>query len=513
MFHSSVPVAGELFHNRRQELERLLALVRSLQTEAPSWLAILGQRKVGKTSLLMELARVANRPSVRFLLLDVLEAAPPSLEVFRVYALRALDRVLGKDLGVSLERLAHRPPDFRSALSRSSSFLSLPAAMRAEILEISERDMDSSALRFCLDLPEQLARALDLHMLVAIDEFQELASLSSGRRAPDLIPLIRSVWQKHNRVGYVISGSARSVITRLITDRHSPFFQHFALMELGPFSREDAISLLVERSPRGRKISAGLAATAADTLGGHPFYLQLLGEELVAQSPPMDRAALKGALQELLFSRNGRLALFFNNEFHRLVGRSTYLAATLSALAEGPKRLTDVATTIRASTGSTVRYLERLGDAVSHDDDGRYQLTDRVFALWLSWRRPGGSVVPMTLVGDEAERRVAQHLASLGFDLVYQSRASRGAFDLLALRAGHHLGVQVKRSSLPLRFSKAEWNRMHADARRFGWDWIVAAVAEADEVTLLDPAGARKAREVRLGAKASIENLLTWLDD
>ena len=258
MFHSSVPVAGELFHNRRQELERLLALVRSLQTKAPSWLAILGQRKVGKTSLLMELARVANRPSVRFLLLDVLEAAPPSLEVFRVYALRALDRVLGKDLGVSLERLAHRPPDFRSALSRSSSFLSLPAAMRAEILEISERDMDSSALRFCLDLPEQLARALDLHMLVAIDEFQELASLSSGRRAPDLIPLIRSVWQKHNRVGYVISGSARSVITRLITDRHSPFFQHFALMELGPFSREDAISLLVERSPRGPRYPLAL---------------------------------------------------------------------------------------------------------------------------------------------------------------------------------------------------------------------------------------------------------------
>ncbi len=33
----------------------------------------------------------------------------------------------------------------------------------------------------------------------------------------------------------------------------------------------------------------------------------------------------------------------------------------------------------------------------------------------------------MTVVGDEAEKTVARHLARLGFDLVYQSRASRGA--------------------------------------------------------------------------------------
>ena len=38
----------------------------------------------------------------------------------------------------------------------------------------------------------------------------------------------------------------------------------------------------------------------------------------------------------------------------------------------------------------------------------------------------------MTIVGDEAEQAVAAFLAGLGFDLVYQSRASRGAFDLLA---------------------------------------------------------------------------------
>ena len=144
-------------------------------------------------------------------------------------------------------------------------------------------------------------------------------------------------------------------------------------------------------------------------------------------------------------------------------------------------------------------------------EDGLYELTDPVFGLWLSWRQPGGSIVPMTLVGDDAERQVAEHLARLGFDLVYQSRASRGSFDLLALRAGAHLGIQVKRSALPLRFPAAAWDRMAADAERFGWRWVVAAVTAEGSVTLLDPSRARRGREARIDVGAAIDNLLAWL--
>ncbi len=118
----------------------------------------------------------------------------------------------------------------------------------------------------------------------------------------------------------------------------------------------------------------------------------------------------------------------------------------------------------------------------------------------------------MKLVGNEAELRVAEHLASLGFELVYQSRASRGAFDLLAIRGGRQLGVQVKRSALPLRFPKTAWARMACDAARFGWVFCIAAVSPEGEVALLDPARATKRKEVRIGEEARIDNLLTWLE-
>src|SRR5262249_40525193 len=157
----------------------------------------------------------------------------------------------------------------------------------------------------------------------------------------------------------------------------------------------------------------------------------------------------------LVFSKTGRLGLYFENEYHRLVGASTAQAAVLDALAEGPRKLTEVARAVRAGAPSTAPYLERLGGAGPRRNDRPYDFADHGLADWLRWRGPGGTVVPMTLLGDEAERAVAEHLAGLGFDLVYQSRASRGAFDLLALRGPAQLGVQVKRGDLPLRFAKA----------------------------------------------------------
>ena len=100
-----------------------------------------------------------------------------------------------------------------------------------------------------------------------------------------------------------------------------------------------------------------------------------------------------------------------------------------------------------STTSFTVRYLDRLGDAVSHDDDGRYQLTDRVFALWLSWRRPGGSVV----THDVGRRRSRASCGPAPGQPRLRSRVSVTGLPLHSifwLSVTAHLGVQVKRSSL-----------------------------------------------------------------
>ncbi|MBN8611656.1 MAG: ATP-binding protein [Deltaproteobacteria bacterium] len=509
-YRTARPAEGGQFHDRVEALARLERVSRSLVRGESKWLVLFGHRKIGKTSLLREAARRLETARLRFVLFDVFETMPVSLDVFRRFAAHVLDACL-VDLGASARANCDRPTDLRAALMASKSFARLPTRLRTELLELGDRPADAALARFALDLPEQLAQALGLHVVVTIDEFQELAVLGSARKA-DPLPLMRSLWQKHARVAYVVSGSSRSMLTELVSSERSPFFQHFDPMELGPFEEKDAIALVTEAAPKGRAVPVAIARRAYEILSGSPFYLSLFGDALTTLDPPYDDDALEAALREVLFSPTGRLSLYFDAEHQRIVGRSAGLAAVLDALAEGPLRASDVGTRIRADSGTTVRSLERLRDTVEKQADGRYAIVDRAYAAWLRWRGPRGTAVPMSLVGDEAERLVAETLASLGFDLVYQSRASRGTFDLLAMRGRLPLGVQVKRSPVPLRFTANEWKRLQADGKRFGWRAVVASVSPEGDVVWLDPGEAKRGKEIRLTETAAIENLGVWLD-
>lgn len=179
MYSTSIPVTAASFFDRESELDRLRDLVRQLLADAPAWLAIIGPRKIGKTSLLLELARRTEDPEVVFTVIDCFEELPLAPEIFRRYALRAVDGALGSDLGASLEALAASPKEFRSALQHSARFNALPPALRSLVLELTELSTPTDRFRDLLDLPERLAEALGLRFVMVWDEFQELASLAS----------------------------------------------------------------------------------------------------------------------------------------------------------------------------------------------------------------------------------------------------------------------------------------------------------------------------------------------
>lgn len=509
-FQSNVPISGPGFSNRSSELARLDEVARRLGEGEPTWLAILGARKVGKTSLVLEFAR-RHRADLAVIDVDVSQWAPLTWDVFRVLAARAADVLAGAATGISHEALLIDEAAWRREVPATELFARLPPTARASLASLPELDGPELA-RAALGLPEAIAQAMDVRAVVAIDEFQDLAALAAGRGGVDPFPILRGVWQRHRRIAYVVSGSERSMMLEMVSSEASPFFQHFSVMELDVLGADDAIALLVDGSPADRRIDAALAARAVDVIGTHPFHLQMLGEALVAAPGPYREADLKAAVQGLVFARAGRLSLFFAREWDARVGRASTLAATLEALAAGKRRLTDIAAAIGAPSGATLRYLERLGDSVTRADDGTWRLTDPLFARWIEWRSPGGSVVPMRVLGDEGEQAAARSLSRLGFELVYQSLGSRGAFDLLATRGHHVLAVQVKRRPLPLRFTKAEWARMVADAKRMGWRWVIAAVDDST-VRVLDPGLATKRGEVRLGERAEIANLLAWIDE
>ncbi|MFW5740179.1 MAG: hypothetical protein ACOC1F_07420 [Myxococcota bacterium] len=187
MFGTNKPVTADAFFDREDILQRLSDAVRQLQAGSPKWLALIGVRRIGKTSLLLELARREHRQErLTFVVLDLLEETPLSPEVFRWYAARVVEALLGHEVGTSLSLMVGRPADFRRALQRAPSFTKLSEATRVSLNELPDAKVDAGFVRAALSLPERLATELDLRVLVAIDEFQELAQLAGAG------PVVRS---------------------------------------------------------------------------------------------------------------------------------------------------------------------------------------------------------------------------------------------------------------------------------------------------------------------------------
>ena len=159
--------------------------------------------------------------------------------------------------------------------------------VRNELDRLPEQKPSADMMRRWLQLPEDICQALDRGVVIAIDEFQELGALERRGFAP--FPLMRAVWQRHERCASIISGSAPSLLRELVTSRHSPFFQHFALFDLEPFSTDDAVSLLVESSPPDRRIAPWLAKRIVEVVGWESVYLQLVGETIVTEAPRTTR--------------------------------------------------------------------------------------------------------------------------------------------------------------------------------------------------------------------------------
>lgn len=212
-------------------------------------------------------------------------------------------------------------------------------------------------------------------------------------------------------------------------------------------------------------------------MNGHPFYLQVIGEELCLASSDqtITPEIYKSVIQQTLFDSTGRLHLYFNGQYIRHIKQSASLEKVLISIAEGHHRVSEVARDIGVVTGVASSWIGRLVamDLVKKVDD-TYQFCDPVFGLWIVGTRSiRRATIAPSILGDEGERQVARHLGREGFHLVYQSRASRGAFDLLALLNSFAVGLQVKTiREYPVYVEAEEYTRMEVWGQKLGWEPI-----------------------------------------
>jgi serine/threonine-protein kinase len=227
----------EEFFGRTQEIKRIYA---RLNATPPGSISIVGDRKIGKSSLLNYIYARPNRQ-------QNLEAPDKTVMVF-------LD--LQEEKGMSMQSFVGK-------------------LLGIANMELRGR-LDVSDCALSLDGIKDLVQRLDgagFRLAILLDEFE--AVTTNPNFSLEFFSFLRFL-ANHYDVAYITS-SARDLQVLCHTQeiKDSPFFNIFSTMRLSVFQREEALSLISVPSERAGKPLQAHAQQILDIAGLFPFFLQM----------------------------------------------------------------------------------------------------------------------------------------------------------------------------------------------------------------------------------------------
>ena len=214
-------VRGPHFADRINELDELTREMRSL-----SRIFLISPRRYGKTCLLLNLIDRLGKLKIPAVYIDL--NAHPDLKSFAA--------VLTTETTQALETNKEKLIRLVSGFQRLRPNVSVGADGSLSVgLEVSDHEKDPlAAVLEGLDNAERLARKKRKKLVVIIDEFSDLAKYDGKI----IEKALRSEIQKHEHIGYLMSGSKQSVMLAMVQERSRAFYKLGRIMELGPIPRD-----------------------------------------------------------------------------------------------------------------------------------------------------------------------------------------------------------------------------------------------------------------------------------
>lgn len=377
------PATGEHFAGRRVLMAEMLEELSDPASD--TGFALVGQRRIGKTSILLEAARRLGEGqdgvvpvyfSVWSLLENDLEACAGALSAAVLEAYRPIT-----GLALRARSLAQLPA---AALMSALAHTTVTLSCHDIALIFSPRQGGDGIERFekALGLAEGLALATGTKCVLFIDEFPALMDLTNNRTrcGAAILRTIRTLHERWSHTVLCIAGSVRSTMEMAALSPASPLCRQFIVREVGPLSRNEAATLL----------SGAMAVTDAEIddiyrfSGGIPFYIQFLGR-MISRGPPAPGDRIAAAAAAFLREEGN---LLFRGEFDALSPKERLIAAGLARGHATPAALSRACGDRVAGIGRVLASLQEKGVA-ERLQRGVYRCADPVFARWICDRTGG----------------------------------------------------------------------------------------------------------------------------
>ena len=229
-----------------------------------------------------------------------------------------------------------------------------------------------------LDLPEQLAKEHNYHIIVCIDEFQRLAELPEWK---SMEGMLRSVWQHHKNVNYCLYGSKRHMMTQIFTNSNNPFYRFGQTLYLEKIAPQYWIEYIINTfKETGKYISEDFARLICHAADNHSWYVQQLSFFVwAATEDSVTEDIFRSQLQAVIDTNKP----VFESEVDKL---ATSQIAMLRAIAAGENHLNaaDVVKKYNLGGAQTITRNKRLlieKDFLEKHND-TIHFVDPIFKLW-----------------------------------------------------------------------------------------------------------------------------------
>ena len=355
------------FTDRTDEAAHLMGNFLSLTNTA-----IISPRRWGKSSLVTKAINITKeeQKDILFVRMNIFKCETPQ-EFYCLFAKKTME-----EISSSAESLLSNAKEFISKLLPKLT-ISDPLSQYEIALGVDVRTTPIG--EEILDLPQQIATKKKKKVVVCIDEFQQIGEY---RDTLKFQKTLRSHWQTHSDVAYILYGSKKHMMMHIFGEYSSPFYRFGDMMFLPKIANEEWKKYLVGRfGDTGKTITSDLAGYLAEQVENHPYYVQQLAQYTwLRTSDTCSQDIVDNALQAMLDS--------FNLQFINLMDTLTEKQRSfLCAVSEGVRNFSSTETLQRYQLG-TSGNIRILKDALKKRDlieitGKEIEMQDPILKRWI----------------------------------------------------------------------------------------------------------------------------------
>ena len=361
-----ISVKGKNFTDRVKESHRL-----KMNFENGLNVVLISPRRMGKTSLIHHVQEIVDTNIVQTVYVDIYDCRS-EYDFYNKFAAALMKQTANK-----MELVIENIKQFLVRLSPKISFTPDPTADYSISLGITPKEYAPEEI---LELPELIAKRIGKHIVVCIDEFQQIGEW------PDSLLIqkrLRGVWQHQQNVSYCLFGNKQHMMTNIFQNKRMPFYQFGEPNYLQPIPTEDWIPFVQSKfTEKGLSISEKHVAQICEIVQNQSSYVQQLAWNVMLNTQDVVSD------YEIELGVNDLLAQCTPLFLEQISSLTTYQINFLRAIIDGQHNQwtsQEILTKYNLGTKSNISKIQKTlieKDFIEKRLEGIY-MTDPILQLWL----------------------------------------------------------------------------------------------------------------------------------